>query len=163
MADSGRESERGADRPAVRDADDSLAFVAGREVAERSDHALAHLLVGLPVLPAPSVIEPALELLGEALLDLGPRQRLPGSHVDLAEAVDWLRGQAARRSDDLRRLERPPQRARIDRGHLLAGERFRELRRLCPPELVERRIGVSLEAALPVPVCLPVPDEEQLG
>src|ERR671935_154073 len=162
VADAFGPSERGADRAAVRDCDDPFAVVVNREFLQRPEHALAHLLVGFAVVPAAAVLEPAAELLRKAPLDLVPGQRLPRADVDLAQALDRRRRQTVALGDRLRGLERAQQRARIDGCDLLIRERRGELGRLLPPELVQRGVGVALEAALAVPVGLAVACEKDL-
>ena len=64
--------------------------------------------------------------------------------------------------DELRRLARAGKVARIDRVDSLGGQIGRERARLRTTGVVERRVGVALEAPVAVPVGLAMPDEEKL-
>ena len=102
-------------------------------------------------------------MLRETPFDLAPGQRLPRADVDLLQPFDRDRGEPVGLRDCLRRLERPLQRARVNRGEVFTSERRCQLCGLLPPELVQRRIGVALEAALAVPVRLPMARQQDLG
>jgi len=116
VCDSVRNGVRGPDRTTMRDGQDPFALVRCGKVQQRRDHAAAHLVVALAVLPALVVVEPAGELLGEALLDLGAREPLPGTDVHFSQCLYSHRLQPVRRRDDLRSLERAAQRARQHEG-----------------------------------------------
>ena len=69
--------------------------------------------------------------------------------------------QALAFGDDLRRFVRAPEIARVDPLERLVDEEFGQRARLLAAPLVQRRIGVSLEATVPVPVGLSVAGEDQ--
>ena len=133
------------------------------ELAQGGQDPLAHLLVGLAVLPAGPAVEPAAELLGKARLDLGAGQPLPGADIDLAERLHREGGELVPGCNRLRRLQGAAECARVDGGDRLTGEGGREFLGLGAPDLVERRIGVALEAVIAVPVGLGVAGQEDLG
>ena len=154
VRDSTRRGERRPDRPSVRDAKDRLALVLAGEVEQGPDDAASHLLVRLPAVPALAEIEPPPVLLRKPFFDLVAREPLPPPDVDLAQPVDRSRLQAVRSGNDLGGLEGSTERARVDRVKGAAGKRGRELARLRPAGVVQRWVGVSLEAAAQVPVRL---------
>ena len=163
-------------RPAVVD---PVAGVARRMAAERPDrapvrhheHGFVGMRVGNPLdgrddavgqlLPRLAVVAdltvaPAREAVGVPLLHLGTREPRPRADVDLAEGGVLDDGKAEAVTDDPRRLARSLEVARVHRGQAVAGELLRKLRRLLPPGLVERWIGVTLPASDAVPVGLAV-------
>ena len=71
--------------------------------------------------------------------------------------------QAEPRAEDLRGLLRAREVARVDRRDVVRLEPLSELRRLPPSVVVQRPVGVALEAARRVPVGLAVANEEQRG
>ncbi len=72
-------------------------------------------------------------------------------------------GEPEPRADDLRRLARPGEVARVDRVELLVRQLLGELPRLPPAEVAERPVGVPLQAPVGVPVGLAVANEEERG
>ena len=126
------------------------------------DDPLAELVLRLAGLPAVPRLVPRLSPIRVALLDLRPGEALPLADVDLAQLAQRDNVGAEARRDDLRCLARPREVARVDELDRLAGELGRERVRLLASRLVERRVGVALEAPLAVPVRLAVPHEEQL-
>src|SRR5204863_6846940 len=64
---------------------------------------------------------------------------------------------------DPRGLLGAPEIARVDGVERLLGELRREAARLFAPGLVERAVGVALEAPVEIPVRLAVPHEEDPG
>jgi 3-oxoacyl-[acyl-carrier protein] reductase len=95
-----------------------------------------------------------------ALLDLVHGQALPVADVDLAQRLEGSNVELQSGGHDRRGLARPSQRARVHGAEALARENVCELRRLGTPGLVERSVGVALEAMLSVPVGLAVPDQD---
>jgi 3-oxoacyl-[acyl-carrier protein] reductase len=128
------------------------------------DHPCGEPVVRLAVLEAMRrTLEPARVLLAEPLGDLIPRQPRPGAHIDLAQSLDRLDRNSKAVADDRRGLERTPQRAAVDMRDALAGKGIGELLRLPAAQLVERRVGVSLEPVLAIPVRLTVAGKDQGG
>jgi 3-oxoacyl-[acyl-carrier protein] reductase len=96
----------------------------------------------------------------ESLFDLDPRQPRPRTDIDLAESAIGDDRHPVRLGHERRGLVRSAEVARVDRVEWFTGEGARELSRLLAAPLVERWIGVALEAPLAVPVGLAVADEE---
>ena len=143
--------------------DDDAAFgMLGHDRRERRKDALCELLVRLPAAPAVLAAPPPVERAGVERLDVGVRKALPFADVDLAELRSRNDGHVEARADDLGRLARSAEVARIHGIGALAGELLGERARLCPSVLVQRRVGVALEPLLDVPVGLAVANEEQL-
>ena len=115
------------------------AVVGSRDAQDGREHAGGHLLVRLAVLPAVAAFDPAAELGREALLHLDTGEAGPGADVDLAQAVvgDDLETAAGRDGD--RRVERAPERARVDRLERDRGQLAREHLRLLRPRSVSGR------------------------
>jgi len=67
------------------------------------------------------------------------------------------------RSDDLRRLSRAGEVARVDRGHAVVGQLVAQRGGLSTAEIVQRLVGVPLKPSRRVPVGLAVTDEEKRG
>jgi NAD(P)-dependent dehydrogenase (short-subunit alcohol dehydrogenase family) len=116
------------------------------DLPQSAEHSFSMLLVGLAV--------------PFATVDLLAGQALPGADVDLAQRRFAAHGHPEARTDDLGRLEGASQVARVDRVWRLVLERLGEALRLLAAELVQRRVGVSLEPAVAVPVCRPMSREE---
>ena len=91
---------------AVGDDEHGLAGVRGDDAVRRRQHARADLLVGLAVV---------LLVVGEARVDLLPREALPRAEVALPEAGVEPDLVAGGRGDDLGRLARAAQVAGVDR------------------------------------------------
>jgi hypothetical protein len=66
-------------------------------------------------------------------------------------------------AEDLRRLARAAEVARVERVDLLGGEPVGEGLRLPPAVLVQRPVGVTLQLPLGVPIGLAVADEQERG
>ena len=144
------------------DGQDALAWMPLGELAEVPDDARAELLVRLAIRPAACAgLGPEGESVGEPLFDLRGREARPRADVDLHERVSRLDGDVDAGGDDLRGLERAPERARDRRGEALVGERVCERLRLAAAGLVERDVRVALEPALAIPVRLSVPHEDE--
>ena len=77
--------------------------------------------------------------------------------LTLAEPRDRRDREPPRFGDDLRGLERSQEVARVDGVELHSLQGFGERGRLSSPGLVQRRVRVTLYAALEVPVGLAVP------
>ena len=138
----------------VRDDQDATPEVRPRDALHGRMDTLAVLLARLAVGPV-AVREP--------LLELGAREPGPGADVDLAQTGIRDHRHLVRCGDDLRRLVRPPQVARVDGVEGCRAQLLRELARLRAAGLVERRIGPALPAALDVPVGLAVPGKQERG
>ena len=100
---------------------------------------------------------------GESLLDLGAGQSGPGADVDLSQAGVLDKTQLTAGDDDSSGLGGPPEIAGVRDVQRLVHQRARQLSRLLPPGVVQRRIGVALVPAVPVPVGLSVADDDELG
>src|SRR5262249_55970621 len=72
-------------------------------------------------------------------------------------------GEVQASRDDLGGLAGTPERTRVEAFGLHRGEALRQPKGLVPAGLVERRIGVTLEAQLAIPVGFAVPGEEERG
>jgi len=96
-----------------------------------------------------------------AAVDLVPREALPGADVDLAQPGFPPDRQSEPCADDLRRLERAAQVARVDRVRRVVRELLAKALRLSAARIVERRIGMPLEAPVAVPVRLSVSREKE--
>jgi 3-oxoacyl-[acyl-carrier protein] reductase len=131
----------------VRDDEDALAWVLVRDPLHRGQHASEVLGPGLAVMVLRA---------RETLCDLGPREARPRPDIDLPQAGVRAHRHAVGRREDLRGFARSGQIARVDGGKGRRCEPLGELTRLCPAELVERRVGVSLEAPVAIPVGLSV-------
>jgi hypothetical protein len=85
---------------------------------------------------------------------------LPATEVELAQAGVDDDGETELAGQDLRRLARAAQVARVDRVDPCAGKRAREHTCLFAAELVERRVRLALDPAVAVPVRLAVAHEQ---
>ena len=153
--------ERRPDRAPVGHGQDGHVRVPGTDAQQSSDNASTELLERLAVVPAVAVLEPAGIAARKTLLDLVPRQARPRADVDLLE-----RGVANRLDAELRRqdccgLGGSTQRARVQSRETFHAELARQRSSLSPARIVERGIGVPLEAVLAIPVRLAVPDEDE--
>ena len=137
----------------MRHDEDALVLVPGGDRGDGSHDAFSHCLPGLAVVLLP----------GETLLDFGASQTGPGADVDLAQSRLAPQWDVAAGVDDLGGLGRPPEVARINRVQLQPLERAGQLARLRPAGFVQRRVGVALVPAVPVPVGLSMPHEDELG
>jgi 3-oxoacyl-[acyl-carrier protein] reductase len=156
----GRRRVDGADRTAVRDDEDTAAWVLGRDPREGCEHARRHLRVALPFFPALAAPDPATKGVGEARLDLGAGEAGPAAYVDLLELPDADRLEPVWGRDDLGGLAGAPQRARVDPVQALARQIFGQAFGLLAPTMRERAIRLPLEAVLDVPVALGMAHEE---
>ena len=143
----------------MRDGENRVAGMRGGDPLDGADDPLRQLLPRLPVV-ADVTAEPARISLGEALLDLGSREAGPRADVDLAQPRILDHGEPEPVGDDVCRLARSHEVARVDRGDPVAGEPVRKLCRLASAGVVERGIGVSLPASDAIPVGLAVACEE---
>ena len=94
------------------------------------------------------------------LLDLRAREPGPRADVDLLQRRVWTRLEVELVGEDGRGLGCAPQRARVRGREAPGAELGCERPCLRPPGVVERRIRVTLEAAVAVPVGLAVPHED---
>lgn len=131
------------------DHEDGLVGMGASDLVDRLDHALPVRVVGLAVPRSP--------------VDFALREALPGTDVDLAEPRIDLERQAEELGEDLAGLAGAPEIARVHGGDRLVAKRRRELPGLTAAGVVERAIGVSLVAALAVPIGLAVANEEDRG
>jgi hypothetical protein len=150
--------ERDANGAGVRDTEDAAACVGSVEADQRRKNPRAQLVVGLAVRPARPPRD--VETLGKARLHLVDGEPLPVADVDLAQRLQLRSLEPETSGDDVRGLCCAPERARVDGGQPLVAKGVRELDGLAPARLVERRVRMSLEAALAVPVGLAMTDED---
>ena len=116
----------GPDRAAVRHDENGLAGVRAGDPLDGRDDALGELLARLAVV-ADLARLPAREAVREALVDLGAGEPRPRADVDLAERRVLDDREAEPLADDLRRLARPLEVARVDRGDAVVRQALREL------------------------------------
>src|SRR3954447_3988617 len=122
---------------------------------QRAEDSAVELVAGFPV------SEHAVrDLLGEALVDLLVGEAFPATEVPLAEL--WERGyvQPASLGGDLRGLLGPGEVARVDGLELFIGELSDQAASLLTAGLVERAVGVALQAPAQIPIRLAVAHEE---
>jgi len=150
--------EGGADRAGMGDAEHVISCMATAEVEQRGDDACRELLVRLAVRPTGSPRD--VGSLREPRPDLVHGHALPVADVDLAESLELLRLEPQLLGNDPSRLARASQRARVDRAQAFGAQDVSELASLPASGLVERSVGVPLEAALAIPVGLAVSDED---
>src|SRR5450759_1988328 len=96
----------------------------------------------------------------EPLFHLLDGQPLPLPVVDVGETFFLLHRGSYRSGDYLRRLECPPDRARVDNRYAGAAQDGCRTGRLLTPKFVQGSIGQPPEAPLAVEVALPVPYQE---
>ena len=97
---------------------------------------------------------------GELLLDLLPGEAREDANVGFSELGSGRHREAHSGGDDLRRLHSPREVTRVHGSEGRRREPLGKLARLCPTNLVERRVGVPLEAPVAVPVGLSVPRQQ---
>ena len=146
----------------MRDGDDEPSVVALRELHERRQHSRGERVVRLALVPARPAVDPAPVRLGVAQFHLVSGEALPGADVDLAEALVRFHAHADGGRNDLGRLERAPQRTRIDRRNRLVLQPLRERTGFRPARFGKRNVGVPLKTPLEVPRGLAVADEGEL-
>ena len=83
------------------------------DLQEAGDDARAEVVVRLAVVPAVAPLEPAGEARGKARLDLGASEPRPGTDIDLHEGCIRDGGEPECGAENLGRLTRSPERARI--------------------------------------------------
>src|SRR5829696_1836322 len=154
---------KGPDRAAVSDDDDAAAGVRVRDPLERGQDSRPELVVCLASCPTRLTGPPRSVRAGERGLDLVACQPLPAPDVDLAELAERRHRDLEPLAQDLRRLARAHEVARVDRVGDRPGELRRELACLRSTGLVQRWVGVPLEPKLRVPVGLAVAHDQQLG
>jgi 3-oxoacyl-[acyl-carrier protein] reductase len=144
----------GAQRAPVRNDEHAAVRVLVGDPPQRSEYAVGHRVVGLPVAP---VARAGVRIASQDVL---VRQALPAPEVLLAQLRENRHGPAVPLGDDARGLVRTLEIARVDGVEGLVRELVGERLCLRAPGLVHRRVGVTLNAALEVPVGLAVPHEE---
>jgi 3-oxoacyl-[acyl-carrier protein] reductase len=147
-------TENGSERPSVCYSDDLLAWMPRRDLGESREHALEHLLRRLTVPPRPC------GGLRESLEDLVVVQAFPGSEVLLAEAGVDAYLETALLRDGLSGVSCAGQVTCVDGGDRLTCERRGQCSSLLSTGCVQRRVRMALDPALPIPVGLAVPHEE---
>ena len=126
------------------------------DAPEGRHDALGHRLVGLAVLPARSPVPPAAEGLRGPVFHVLATQALPGSDIHLPELrIETNRGPEAL-ADDPCRVGGPSQVTAVDHVDGGLGQPVGETLRLDATRLGQGPVGVSLPAALGVPVALTV-------
>lgn len=145
----------------MRDAEDAVAVVSPAELEERRKNACVQLGEALAVRPAcmPGLVR----LLRVPRPHFVDGQALPVTHVDLPQCLELSRFEAEAVGDDARRLARAAKRARIDHVEKICAQDLRELERLAPTGLVQRRVRMTLVPALAIPVGLAVANEDERG
>lgn len=162
VVEAARERVDDADRAAVGDDEDGVAAVALDGLVEERADASREGVERLRVRRAGALSElPLRELLGEPLLDLRRGQSFPGAEGALAQAFVCAHFASELSRDDLRRLARTGEIARVDDVDAvqLGGDATRLLAAL----VVQLRVGVSLPAAVAIPVGFAVADEKERG
>src|SRR5438094_5289271 len=107
--------------------------------------------------------DPARPRLGISFRDLFRAESLPFAEIDLAKRFQRLGLQDDRPTQDLGRLERALEVARVDAGELASGQARPQEGGLAAALLRERRVELSLDAVVSIPRGLPVADEEEAG
>jgi 3-oxoacyl-[acyl-carrier protein] reductase len=151
----------GAHRTAVGDDQDAPAVVGANDLPDGFEHSLRHFVVRLAVRPARPAVPPALVGFGEALAGLVARYARPRSDVDLSKLRKLVHIEPLRLRHDRCGVARSLQVARVDGVELDVGESFRQRFGLRASALGQRAVGMTLPAALGVPVALPVPREKE--
>jgi hypothetical protein len=163
VVDAGREGMDDPDRAPVGDHQDLLVRVEPEHIGEEVVHAGGEILESLGVVcPGALAGEPASMRIGEPFLDLRRGEPFPGPEPPLAQPRIESNLETQLRRDDLRRLPRPGEVARIDDVDV-AIELLCERPGLLTAEVVQPRIGAALPAAVAVPVGLAVANEEEGG
>ncbi len=151
------------DRAAMGDHQHLLVRVEAKHICEELCHSREEILEGFSVVCAGALAcLPASVRIGETLLDLRGRQSFPRSEAPLAQPRIDAHLEAQLGRDDLRRLTRPSEIARIehvDPAVELLGERPG----LLTAEVVQSRVGAALPPAVAVPIGLAVANQEQCG
>ena len=142
----------------MRDDEHAIVRMKSAQIEERGNDALGELLVRLAVLPAGSPGD--VRSIWKARPDLVHGHPLPVADVDLAERLQLLCLEPETSGDDVRSLNRAPERARVDGGQSFVAKAVRELDGLAPTRLVEGCVRMSLVAALAVPVGLTMTHED---
>ena len=145
------------------DDEDALTGMVRRYLPQSGDDALAELLVRLAGVPAVAVSGAT----APRRRDGAPRSPATSAPASSPTSISRSSRSATisasrRRGQNLGRLPRAQQVARVDGRDVLAGQPVGKLARLFAARLVERRVGVPLEAALAVPVRLAVSNEQEL-
>ena len=146
--------QHGAQWASVRDNQDTALRVAFSDSQEGFENPRDHRLLRLAVAPG------AVARVWEASEDLLVGEPLPGTEVSLPKAADGDHVEPARIGDETRGLLCAHEVARVDRVERLAGELCAERSRLRAASVVQRRVGVPLDASIQVPVGLAVPRKE---
>ena len=143
----GAVSPERSERAPVRDDEDTLAGMCVRDPLDRRENPGEVLLSSFAVVVLRS---------WKALRDLCSGEARPRPDIHLPQTGVRDHGHAVRCRNDLGRLVRAPQVARVDGVEPHRRESLGELARLGAAGRVERRVGMSLKAPLTVPVGLPM-------
>src|SRR5262249_53651033 len=154
----GSGSQSGANRPGVRHSEHVLVAMESREAEQSRDDARVELLLGLATGPARPPVD--VGTVGIPGLDLVDREPLPVADVDLAQRAQFDRTEIEVVGADPRRLARAAEWTRVEGCERLSAKELGEPPRLLASRTVQRLVGVALDAALTVPVRLPVPDQD---
>lgn len=139
------------DRSAVRHEENTSTRMGSRDVEERSEHPLLHLVERVWAHGQGMVERTSRRF--EGVFERGSR---PVADVDLPQARVDPHAQAELFSQDLGRLEGADEVGAIQGVELFAGELSCEVAGLLAAEVVERRVRLPLPATRPVPIGLPM-------
>ena len=145
----------------MRDDEHPAPLVCVGDPVDRSQDALAHLSVGLAVVPAGAAGAPAQKSLGETNLGLLPGQTLPRADVDLSQLGELDDLVSLRVRHGFRRFPSAAEIARVDGVERDVGKPLGQVGRLRSATIGQRPVGMPLPAPGVVPVGLAVAGEEQ--
>jgi len=155
-----REGMDDPDRAAVRDHQHGLVRVPFEHVPEEGGDPRTKGVERLGIVGTrPFARQPPPVRLREGGFDLGGGHALPGAEGALAQARIEADRQAELTCQDLRRLLRARQVARVDDVDVT--QLTRKATRLLAPEVVQVRVGMALPASVAVPVGLAVAYEQK--
>src|SRR5262245_25193020 len=148
---------------AVGDQAHGLTVVLRAQLRQASEHPLADLVERLGTRADDQVggLAPHLVRLGEPLAHLRGREPLPGAEAHLLECRALRHREALRLGYRGRRVPRPAQGTRPDGGQALLRQEASRRLGLGAPALGQRGVRPALIPALPVPVRLGVPNEQE--
>src|SRR5205814_10416550 len=151
IVESARQRVDDPDRPAVRHHEHGLVGMADEDLVEEAPDACREVRERLRVVRARAVAgQPERMRVAELHLNLRPRLTLPCTKPPLTQPLVDVNLEPEPAGRDLRSLAGAGQVARID--NVDAVELSRETCRLLTAELVQPRVGVSLPAAVAIPV-----------